>query len=150
MALIHSDWALGRKQTARPQTANNTHAQLFIVDVPAAGFAQDDILELAVLHPYATVIDATIVPIGSLGAATVDIGLMTGEVGEPLNANGTARTCGNELFASASITALSRLTKTDMLVTPATDAPRSIGVKFGAAVTAGAGKRIGLLLHYAQ
>ena len=71
MALIQSPWALGQKPVARPQTAHNTHSQLFIVDVPAAGFAQDDILELAVLHPYANVIDAAIIPVGSLGAVAV-------------------------------------------------------------------------------
>ena len=78
MALIQSPWALGQKPVARPHTAHNTHSQLFIVDVPAAGFALGDILELAVLHPYAQVIDAAIVPVGGLGAATVDIGLMSG------------------------------------------------------------------------
>ena len=151
MALIQSPWALGNSPVARPQTAHATHSQLFIVDVPAAGFQVGDILELGVLPPYATVVDAAIVPIGSLGAATVDIGVMSGEVGELLNTDGSARTNGNQLFAGATITALTRLTKTDMLVLAATDKPRSIGVTFaGAAVTAGAGKRFGLLLHFAQ
>lgn len=150
MTLIQSAWALGQKPIARPQTAHNTHSQLFIVDVPAAGFAQDDILELAVLHPYAQIIDAAIIPVGSLGAATVDIGLMSGEVGETLNTDGTARTVGAELFDDAAITAMLRLSKTDALLIPATEKPRSIGVKFGAAVAAGAGKKIGLMLHFAQ
>ena len=150
MALFQSPWALGQKPVARPQTAHNTHSQLFIVDVPASGFAQNDILELAVLHPYAHIIDAAIVPVGSLGAATVDIGLMSGETGELLNANGTARTVGAELFTGAAITAMLRLSKVDALLIPATEKPRSIGVKFSAAVAAGAGKKIGLMLHFAQ
>ena len=151
MALIQSPWALGNSPVARPQTAHSTHSQLFIVDVPATGFQVGDILELGVLPPYATVVDAAIVPIGSLGAATVDIGVMSGEVGELLNTDGSARTNGNQLFAGATITGLTRLTKTDMLVLAATDKPRSIGVTFaGAAVTAGAGKRFGLLLHFVQ
>lgn len=151
MALIQSDWALGRLQVARPQTAHATHSQLFIVDVPAAGFQIGDILELGVLPPYATIIDAEIIPTGSLGAATVDIGVMTGEVGELLNADGSARTSGNQLFAAAAITAALRRTKTDMLVLAQTDYARSIGVTFaGAAVTAGAGKRFGLMLHFTQ
>lgn len=150
MALIQSAWALGQKQVARPQTAHNTHSQLFIVDVPAAGFAQDDILELAVLPPYARIIDAAIIPVGSLGAATVDVGIMTGSVGETLNSDGSARTVGAELFTGAAITALLRLSKVDSLLLAATEKPRSIGVKFGAAVAAGAGKKIGLMLHFAQ
>lgn len=150
MPLIHSPWAKGLEQVARPQSAHSTHSQLFIVDVPATGFAAGDILELAVLHPYATIVDATIVPIGSLGAATVDVGFMSGQVGEPTNDDGTARTCGNELFVGAAITALVRLAKTDALVEPAQEVPRPIGVKFGAEVAAGAGKKIGLYLHFAQ
>ena len=151
MALIQSRWALGNSPVARPQTAHSTHSQLFIVDVPAAGFQVGDILELAVLSPYANIVDAAIVPIGSLGAATVDIGVMSGEVGELLNADGSPRTNGNQLFAGTTITGLTRLTKTDMLVLAATDKPRSIGVTFaGAAVTAGIGKRFGLLLHFVQ
>ena len=150
MALIQSRWALGNSPVARPQTAYATHSQLFIVDVPAAGFQVGDILELGVLPPYATIVDATIVPIGSLGAATVDIGVMSGEVGELLNTDGSARTNGNQLFAGATITGLTRLTKTDMLVAAQSDKPRSIGVTFGAAVAAGAGKRFGLLLYFMQ
>ena len=151
MALIQSPWALGNSPVARPQTAHSTHSQLFIVDVPATGFQIGDILELGVLPPYAAIVDAAIVPIGSLGAATVDIGVMSGEVGELLNTDGSARTNGNQLFAGATITALTRLTKTDMLVAAQSDKPRSIGVTFaGAAVTAGAGKRFGLLLHFVQ
>lgn len=150
MALFQSGWALGTIQVARPQTAHNTHSQLFIVDVPAAGFASGDILELAVIHPYASIIDATLIPVGSLGAATVDIGIMSGQTGETLNDDGSARTSGSELFAATAITALTRLTKVDALLIPATERARSIGVKFSAAVAAGAGKKIGLMLHFAQ
>jgi len=150
MALFQSGWALGQIPVARPQTAHNTHSQLFIVDVPAAGFALNDILELAVLPVSSKIVSSTIVPIGGLGAATVDVGLMTGEVGEILNADGSARTMGNELFAAATITALNLMTKPDSLVIPPVERPRSIGVKFNGAVTAGAGKRIGLMLHFVQ
>ena len=105
MALFQSPWALGQKPVARPPPAHNTHSQLFIVDVPATGFAQNDILELAVLHPYAIVIDAAIIPVGSLGVATVDIGLMSGETGALHHAAGTARTAGAASFTGAAITA---------------------------------------------
>lgn len=150
MALHQSGWANGLIPIARPQTAHNTHAQLFIVDVPAAGFASGDILEIGVLHAFASVIDATIVPVGDLGAATVDVGIMSGEMGELTNPDNTARTVGNELFAGAAIAALTRLTKTDALLLQPLEKHRSIGVKFNAAVAAGAGKKIGLMLHFAQ
>lgn len=150
MALIQSGYVLGTLPVARPQTAYATHSQLFIVDVPAAGFAAGDILELAVLPPYSVIVDAKLVPIGSLGAATVDVGIMSGEVGELTNSDGTARTNDNQIFDDAALTDLVRLTKTDPLVLAQTDKPRSIGVTFSAAVTAGAGKRIGLLLDFVQ
>lgn len=150
MALIQSGYALGTLPVARPQTAHSTHSQLFIVDVPAAGFAAGDILELAVLPPYSHIVDAAIVPVGSLGAATVDVGIMSGEVGALTNSDGSARTNGNELFDDAAITALLRMSKTDTLVLAQADKPRSIGVTFSAAVAAGAGKKIGLMLHFIQ
>lgn len=150
MALHQSGWALGTIPVARPQTAHNTHAQLFIVDVPAAGFASGDILEIGALHAFASVIDASIIPVGSLGEATVDVGIMSGELGDTTNPDGSARTVGNELFQGAAITALLRMTKTDALLLKPTEKHRSIGIKFGAAVAAGAGKKIGLMLHFAQ
>ena len=151
MALIQTGYALGTLPVARPQTANSTHSQLFIVDIPAAGLQIGDILELAVLPPYANIVDAAIVPVGSLGTATVDVGVMSGEVGATLNADGSARTSGNELFAATAVTALARMTKADIIVLAQADKPRSIGVKIGtAAITAGAGKKIGLLVHFVQ
>ena len=75
---------------------------------------------------------------------------MSGETGELLNADGTARTVGAELFTGAAITAMLRLSKVDALLIPATEKPRSIGVKFSTAVAAGVGKKIGLMLHFAQ
>lgn len=150
MALIQSDWAKGLKQVARPQTAHAVHGQLFLVDLATTGFAAGDILEIAGLPPYATIIDAKIVPVGSLGAATVDVGIMSGEYGETTNTDGTARTVGNELFAAAAITDLVGLSKVTALTLAPTEKARSIGVKFSAAVAAGAGKQFGLLLQFAQ
>lgn len=151
MALHQSGWALGTIPVARPQTAHNTHAQLFIVDVPAAGYASGDILELGVLHAFASVIDASIITVGSLGAATVDVGIMSGDAGETTNTDATARTVGAELFEGAAISAaITRMTKSDALLLKPLEKHRSIGVKFGAAVAGGAGKKIGLMLHFAQ
>lgn len=98
MALIQSPWALGMLLPARPQTAFATHSQLFIMDIPAAGIAANDILELAILPPYARIVDAKLVTVGSLGAATVDVGLMSGVTGDLTNPDGSARTVGTELL----------------------------------------------------
>ncbi len=150
MALIQSAWAIGTLMVARPQTAHAVHSQLYIVNVPAAGFAAGDILELAALPAYSRFVDARIVPVGNLGAATVDVGLMSGEFGTLTNADGTARTSGNELFAGAALAAMLPLQKADSLLIASVDYDRSIGVKFSAAVAAGAGKQIGVQVWFKQ
>lgn len=150
MALIQSAWAKGTLMVARPQSAHDVHSQLYIVDVPAAGFAAGDILELAALPAYARFVDARIVPVGDLGNATVDVGLMSGFYGNLTNDDGTARTSGNEVFAGAALTALLPLQKADCLLIASVDYDRSIGVKFSAAVAAGNGKRIGVQIWFKQ
>lgn len=146
MAVIQSVWALELVQTYRPQTAGATHSQKFYFDIPAGGFAANDVLELGVLPPYATIVGAKLVPIGSLGAATVDVGLMSGELGDP----STSRTVGNELFAGAALTAIVEPSKPDAYIIKAVEKARSIGVKFSAAVAAGEGKRLMLILDFVQ
>lgn len=151
MALIQSPWAVGMLNPPRPQTAFSAHDLMYIMDVPAAGIAGGDIIELAVLPPYARIVDAKLITVGSLGAATVDVGLMSGLTGEPTNEDGSARTVGTELFAAAALTAeVTQLAKSAALLVSPTQKDRSIGLKFSAAVTAGAGKKIGLLLSIAQ
>jgi len=153
MALIQSAWATGANPVARPQSAFAVHTELFIMDIPAAGVAIGDVIELGVLPPYATITDASLITTGSLGAGTVTVGVMTGETGELLNADNSARTVGNELFAAG--TAITggvlRISKADSLILAPSDKDRSIGIVLaGTAITAGAGKRIGLLLSFAQ
>lgn len=146
MALFQSLWAKELVQTYRPQTAGSTHSQKFYYDIPAGGFAANDVLELGQLPPYATIVGAKLVPIGSLGAATVDVGLMSGDLGDA----STSRTVGNELFAGAALTAIIEPSKPDAYVIKATEKARSIGVKFSAAVAAGEGKRLMLILDFVQ
>lgn len=153
MALIQSPWATGANPVARPQSAYAVHTQLFIIDLATAGVSIGDVIELGVIPPYATITDASLITTGSLGAGTVTVGIMTGETGELLNADNTARTVGNELFAAG--TAITggvlRISKADALILAPSDKDRSIGIVLAAtAITAGAGKRIGLLLSFAQ
>lgn len=150
MALIQSAWAKDQLPVYRPQTAGAVHAQKFIFDLDAQSFAANDILELAMLPPYATLVDFQLVPVGSLGAATVDVGIMSGQPGELTNDDGSARTVGTELFSAAAITGLlGPQAVTGLLIAPV-EAERSIGIKFSAAVTAGAGKKLGLILWFTQ
>lgn len=153
MALIQSSWALGSTPVARPQTAFAVHTELFVMDIPAAGVAVTDIIELGVLPPYAIITDYALITTGALGAGTVTVGFMSGETGETTNADNTARTVGNELFAAGTVIngAVLRMNKTDALIAAPSDKDRSIGILLaGAAITAGAGKRIGLLVSFTQ
>ncbi|AEY69600.1 hypothetical protein PEp14_00011 [Erwinia phage PEp14] len=152
MALISTQFASGVRPTYRPQTAGALHSQLFHVAIPAGGFASGDILELAILPPYARIVDAQLILAGGAGVAgqTADVGIMSGEPGEPTNDDGSARTMGNELFAGAALDGIQRLGKTDALFVKKTDKARSIGVKFNAAVPFVAGKQVALQLHFAQ
>lgn len=153
MALIQSAWATGANPVARPQSAFAVHTELFIIDIPAAGVAIADIIELGVLPPYSTIVDYALITTGSLGAGTVTVGFMSGETGETTNADGSARTVGAELFAASTVIngAVLRMSKTDALIAAPSDKDRSIGILLaGAAITAGAGKRIGLLVSFTQ
>lgn len=153
MAIIKSKWVKGEEQTARPQTANNTHVTEFIYDVGAEGaLAAGDILELGIIPVTSKITHATLTTEGTFTGLTADIGLMTGEVGADLMPDGvTARTSGNEFFAAVDLTAaLSSLSKKEPLLLPKMDKERSIGVKVSAAVPAAAGKRIHFWLFYHQ
>jgi hypothetical protein len=153
MAIVKSKWVRRFAQTARPQTANNTHVQQFTFDLGTEGaLAAGDILELGILPAYARLIDAQLITEGVFTGQTADIGIMTGDVGEDFNADGTtARTSSNELFTAADLTVrLQSLTKPDAILLAAVDYDRSIGVKVSAAVAAAAGKRVHLILHFYQ
>lgn len=153
MAIVKSKWAKGGVQTARPQTASNTHVQQFTFDLGSEGaLAAGDILDLGILPPYCRIVDAKLVTEGTFTGITADIGLMTGTVGADFMPDGTtARTSGNELFAAADLTVpLQSVTKRDSLLLASVDYERSIGVKASGAVAAAAGKRIHLFLHYVQ
>lgn len=152
MALISTQYASGIAPVFRPQTAGSTHTQLFIVPIQAGGFEEGDILELAQLPPYARIVDAQLIVGGGAGVEgqTVDVGIMTGEPGEPTLDDGTARTMGNELFQGTALDGIQRLIKTDALLIRKSEKARSIGVKFNADVPFVAGKQIGLQLSFAQ
>ena len=143
--VIQSDWALGRKQAPTSREAGGVVAQRFEATIDA-DLDVGDIVELAVLPAYHTVVDA-ILDTEALGSGvSVDVGIMSGAVGDP---DGT-RTCGDELFSAedASAAAVVRASESSAFTIAPADRDRSIGVKVSAAVTAG--KKIGLMLFMVQ
>lgn len=143
--VIQSDWALGRKQAPTSREAGGVVAQRFEATIDA-DLDVGDIVELAVLPAYHTVVDA-ILDTEALGTSvSVDVGIMSGAVGDP---DGT-RTCGDELFSAedASAAAVVRASASSAFTIAPAGADRSIGVKVSAAVTEG--KKIALTVLMVQ
>jgi len=140
---IQSEWALGRKQTPTSREAGVVVAQRFEVTIDT-DLDEGDIVELAVLPAYHTVVDA-ILDTEELGVS-LDVGIMSGAVGDP---DGT-RTCGDELFRNedASAEAVARPRESSAFTIAPADRDRSIGVKVSSSVTAG--KKIALTLLMVQ
>ena len=147
MAIKQSPWASGTLMVARPQTAHAVHEAHFVFDVKEA-VAAADIIEIGALPAYARVIDAAIFAEGAFGAATAKAGFLTGTFGDADSVN---RVLGSEFFTAAALDgSLSRLNKADAFNTGGDDTDHAIGVQLSAAATAAAGKRIHLVLLFAQ
>lgn len=149
MSIKQSAWAKGNKLPVRPQTAGAVHAQRFTYDFGVEGaVAETDILELAVIPPYADVVDAMLVKEGTVGATgTLDVGVMTGTFGDKDDAT---RTVGAELFDDANIASATvlRASAAAGLLLGTSPNERAIGVKFSAAQAKTAGNRLHLVLFY--
>lgn len=151
MAVIHSRWAKGQETTHRPQTAGASHVTEFVYDFGTeTPLASGDILELGILPSYAKITSATIFVEGTWTGLTADVGIMSGTVNSDTNADGSARTSGNQLWTAVDLTAMASLSKPDALLVASSETERSIGVKVSGAVAAAAGKKLHLLLFYHQ
>lgn len=131
MAIVQSDWAKGRRVAPDACAAGEVIVQRFTFKV-TANLAANDIIELAVLPAMSTPVDA-ILYTGNLGAGvTVDVGIMSGTVGDP----SASRTCGAELFDDAANNAVVRPSAATAFTIASTESDRSVGVKVSGAVTA--------------
>ena len=144
--IVSSRAAQGSVATPRPQTAGAVHVAKF-THVFSAALAAGAILELGVLPEFAHVVDYKLVPEGDFAAVTASGGIMTGEVGSP----DTGRDAGTELFSAATtLDAVKVPAKVNALVLAPVGVPRGIGFKFSGQVVAAAGKKLTLILQYAQ
>lgn len=145
MTIFLSNHAKGLIAVGRPQTAYAVHQTLFSLDLPA-NVATTDKIALGVLPAFCAISDALLFSEGALGAATANVGFMTGAV----DSADDARLSGSELYSAIALNAaFARLTKGDALLVPSSDADRAIGLSgFSAALTGGAGKRVHLLLSF--
>lgn len=149
MAVIASKFSKGLLPFVTGDCAGDVVVNEYFVDVTAAQVVLNDIVDLGVLPAYHKVIDAILIPddLDTNGTPTLalDVGIMSGTPGDTV----TARTCGNEFFAAdigARSGALARMSKAAGFTVQATEADRSIGVKFQAAAATAAAGRIRLLV----
>jgi hypothetical protein len=146
MSLLQSLWATGQRNTPNGDCAGDEVSQVFEFTMPATALAAGDIIELAVLPATHTPTDAILVS-EALDTLAVDIGIMSGEVGD----KDPARTCGKEIFAAQAVdgTAAVRTELVSAFTIQPTDNHRSIGAKVTTAPGASiAGKKLRLLLKY--
>lgn len=142
MTIIQSDYAKGRKSAPTSREARGVVVERFEFDV-TDDVGTTDVIEFAVLPAYHFIVDAILIPEGDFDAATADIGIMSGAVGD----DDPNRTSGDELYDGVALTQLVRATSG--LTLDAAGSDRSIGVKFSGAVTA-AGQKLTLILFTAQ
>lgn len=144
MAIVQSPWGALRKQAPVSCEAGGVVAEKYKF-VITGDLAANDIIELAVLPAYHTIVDAILI-VDEAGTATYDVGIMSGVLGSP----DQARTCGNELFAGAADASVTRMTKpSGFRITPI-EGDRAIGVKVLGAGIAQASQVIELVLFTKQ
>lgn len=146
MSIVKSAWGAGRKQAPVSSESGTVKCERYTYTIPAGlNLAIGDIIELAVLPAYHTVVDATVVA-DAVGTSTFDVGIMSGTLGS----NDQARTCGNELFAAAAGGAVTRMSKPVGFRIVPIEGDRAIGAKVLVAGVTGAAQVFDLLLYTKQ
>ena len=160
MALLQGDTPLGNRPVPTPSTAAETTAAVFEYKFAAGKTASvGDIIEIGVLPAYAIPVDAHLdvddLDTNGTPTITLDVGLMSGQVGALLNDDASARTIGSEFFAAATQAqagGFARMTKSPKAITADNTKDRSIGVKLaaGAATFNAAGGTIRVVVFFRQ
>lgn len=147
MAIVQSAWGALKRQAPVSAEAGTVKAERFTYTVPVGvTLAAGDIIELAILPTYHTVLDATLI-IDEAGTATYDVGLMSSIPGD----TDQARTCGAQFFSGAADASTTRMSLAGAFrVAASTSNDRSIGVKVVGASVVGAGQVIDLILYTKQ
>lgn len=146
MAIVQSPWGALKRQAPVSCEAGTVKAERYTYTVPTGVTLNiGDIIELAILPAYHTVVDATLV-IDEAGTATYDVGIMSSIPGD----TDQARTCGNEFFVAAADAVSTRMSKIAGFRVASIAGDRSIGVKVLTAAITGAGQIIDLILYTKQ
>lgn len=153
MAIHVSKYSDGQLSVKIPDSAGQVVQNYYEFDITGKNLALNDIIDIGVLPAYATVADVILVcddlDTNVSPAMTLDVGIMSGEVGT----TGT-RTCGEEFFSDSTIAqagGVARMTNATGFRVAMTGADRSIGVKVtAAAATEAASGKIGVIVLLVQ
>lgn len=134
----------GRENMSSPFYANIEVTEL-LEHVVTEAIQTADTLELFYLPPDVRITDMRVVTTGT-AAATMSMGIMSGDVGS----EDATRTTGTELFSGVTPTTEQRATLAALAAIPGSPEPRSVGVRFSAAIPPAAGTRIITMVKYAS
>lgn len=144
-----STFATHVSNTNNSDNAGNGVVNRFYIDVTPAMLVAGNIFDIGILPAGHTVIDAILVPTdldtGGTPAITLDVGLMSGFIGDTTS----VRTSGAEIFAASTAAqtgTVARATLPSAFSVTAAPTNRSIGVKVVAAPATAAAGRIKLII----
>lgn len=145
MAIKQSETAKRRETPPTGYTSGSVQAAIFTYTFNADFTAASDILEIGFLPANAIPVSARLLPEGLTASNTADVGFMSGEPGDP----DPDRTSGDELFDGvAAVAAEAPAAAIDLLAVSRSESHRSIGIKMSQNITAGAAKKVTLILEY--
>ena len=149
MALKQTEWATGQRATASACRAGDAMVmELTYTIKDGETLASTDKVELGLLPAFHHIVNATLVNDALGGTTTLDVGIMSGSVGE----KDDTRTVGNELFDGADVAtaAATPMTSATGFRLESTDNHRSIGMTPSANVSAsGSDLAVTLVVVYA-
>lgn len=144
MAILQSAHCKDQLYVPTPEQAGQVTRCAFEISLATVGYvAATDFIELGILPPFASIVDATLIGVGVNG--NIAMGIMSGTVGD----KDSVRTCGSELIAATAMTStVLRLAQASAWAIPVSEVERSIGLFGSADIVAGA-KSFKLILEYA-
>lgn len=112
--------------------------------IPASGFASADVVEMAGLPAGYVPVDVIIDHEDCGGTITGDVGVLTGEYGKAVDANGAARDCGAEFISAGDFgsAGVKRMNAAGGGRIAPVDYTRGVGFKFTTVTTPTAGAKI--------
>ena len=145
MALFQSEVAKRRETPPTGYVSGSVQCAIFTYTFNDDFTSASDILEIGFLPADTIPVRARLLPEGLTASNEADVGFMSGEPGDP----DPDRTSGDELFDGvAAVSVEAAAAAIDLLAVTRSDKHRSIGIKMSQNITAGAAKKVTLILEY--